>query len=678
MKTGFYAKLAADGMKKNRRLYLPYIITGCLMIMMFYILCFLSQSNIVESMRGGSALISVFPFGAGVVGIFSLIFLFYTNSFLIKQRNHEFGLYNVLGIDKKKLCRIILWESIFIGILTIIIGLILGVLFSKLAELGMLNLMDSEVIYDFSINTSAMIKTVIVFGCIYFLLLLNSIIKIHRSNPLELIRSGQIGEKPPKGNWLFTILGIIALSIAYYLSVTIKQPLSALEVFFIAVILVIAATYLLFISGSVVFCRLLKRNKNYYYKPNHFISVSSMVYRMKRNGASLANICILLTMTLVMISSTASLYFGNESIIKAWYPNNINCNMEFTNISEMNDENILFIRNEVEKAANNSGNIIDYRIASIAGVINDNGIMVDINAMDEFSIDIYESVGSLFVIPLSDYNKIMKTNEVLTDDECMLYCNRTEYKNSDFSVSGDQAGKSYKVKKILDDFFDDRNINMVTTPSIGVVVNDFDSYVGDLSVFTDQDGKQMTNTYYHIGYNVYGGPSMESEVGEKIDKVLYNLETEGKFHSYRLDERAEQRKDMLSLYGGLFFLGILLSIVFLVAAVLIIYYKQISEGYEDQSRFEIMKKVGMTKREIHKSINSQVLTVFFLPLIFAGIHLAFAFPIVWKLLMLFNLNDLAFTIIVTSISFILFGLLYVLVYKITSNSYYSIVSGRRK
>ncbi len=673
MKTGFYEKLAADGIKKNIRLYLPYMITGCMMITMFYILSFLSESSVVAGTRGGSGIQMILPFGSFVVGSFSLIFLFYTNSFLIRQRYREFGLYNILGIDKRKIGRIVLWESFFTAAITISIGIILGILFSKFAELALLNMIDSEILYDFSINKAAIIKTVVIFVVIYFILFLNALIKIHRSNPLELMKSSQVGEKPPKGNWLFAIIGAAALILAYYLSVTIKQPLSALEVFFVAVIMVVIATYILFMTGSVVFCRLLKKNKRYYYKPNHFVSVSSMVYRMKRNGASLASICILLTMTLVIISSTASLYFGMENALNGRYPYNVNAQIMVDDISEISEENISLYKNKVKEAIEYADETEDYRLACISGKLENAGLITDVSKIETGFT--FEDVITLYIVSLDDYNKIMDTNESLDDDQCLLYCDRIEYNEKEFSAL---EGHPYKVKKHIDEFFDDNHINVISIPIICMVVKDFEKCAEPLSKLADYNGDQMLKMYWKLGLDTLGGLEAETKICNEIDGIFASMEENGKIFSYMINKRYEERKDFLGIYGGLFFLGILLSIIFLIAAVVIIYYKQISEGYEDRSRFDIMKKVGMTKGEIKKSINSQILTVFFLPLIFAGFHLAFALPMIWKLLMLLNLNDLTFTIIVTIISFIIFGLFYVIVYKITSNSYYSIVSGRRE
>lgn len=323
MKVCFYPRLALDGMRRNKRLFVPYILTGAVMMMMYYILEFLRKSPLLDQMKGGGTLRMLLPFGCGVIGVFSLIFLFYTNSFLTRQRNREFGLYNILGMDKRNISRVMFWESLIAYTASSVCGILLGVMLSKLAELCMLNIMNTAADYSMRIEWSGIAQTLLVFGVIYFLLLLNSWIKAARSDPLELLHSDRKGEKPPKANWVAAVLGVLILAAAYYIAVSIKEPLVAMIWFFIAVIMVIIATYLLFVSGSVSLCRLLQKNKKYYYKPNHFVSVSSMIYRMKRNGAGLASICILCTMVLVMLSSTASLYIGAEDSLLQRYPRDI-------------------------------------------------------------------------------------------------------------------------------------------------------------------------------------------------------------------------------------------------------------------------------------------------------------------------------------------------------------------
>ena len=322
MKTLFFPRLAINGIKNNKKLYFPYILSCIGMVMMFYIIHSLSYSPLLREVRGGSSIEAVLTLGKFVIAVFGLLFLFYTNSFLVKKRYKEFGLYNILGMDKHSISRIILCESVTVSLVGLVCGIGLGIAFSKLAELGLLNAIQKEIDYRFTVTSEAVLFTVLIFGIIFLLLTVKSLIQVRHLKPLQLLKSENAGEKPLKANWVFALLGVILLGTAYYIAVSIKTPLSALTIFFIAVIMVIIATYLLFMSGSVALCKILQKNKKYYYKKQHFISVSSMAYRMKRNGAGLASICILSTMVLVMLSSTTSLYFGKNDSLKARFTRN--------------------------------------------------------------------------------------------------------------------------------------------------------------------------------------------------------------------------------------------------------------------------------------------------------------------------------------------------------------------
>lgn len=674
MRAGFYPKLAWEGIRKNKRMYAPYILTGGVMVMMYYILSFLNESPGLEQMRGGSVLMTILPFGCWVIAIFSLLFLFYTNSFLIRQRYREFGLYNILGMDKRNISRVMIWECLFVAVIAMISGLIVGIALSKTAELILLNLLGLDVTFELSVGTTSLYRTPMIFGAIYLLLLVNSLIRVRRSRPLELMQSSRVGERIPKRTWVYAAVGVVFLGIAYYLAVSIEEPITAFSAFFIAVLLVIGATYLLFMSGSVALCKLLQKNKGYYYKPNHFVSVSSMVYRMKRNGAGLASICILLTMVLVMLSSTASLYAGEEGSIRARYPNEVNISVTVNSTDGFRDENMDELRGIIEET---SGKEVTqyYRVGQIAGMFTDRGLSYDSANLYSFNLIDYDEVGALVIVPLEDYNRMSGLNETLAEDECMLYCSRINYDSDTFALDG---GRPFRVKKILDECFMENDLNVEVTPSILLVVDDFEGFTESVLPLRTSNDRPVLLLDWQCGFDM-GSAQSEMEMADTIRGTLNTLFEEGKndIYEYSVESREDHRQSFLELNGSLLFLGIMLSIVFLLAAVLIIYYKQISEGYEDQSRFDIMQKVGMTKKDIRKSINSQVLTVFFLPLIFAGVHLVFAFPFIWKMLMLFGLNNWPLIIGVTLICFVAFGLLYVLVYKITSNSYYSIVSGRK-
>ena len=671
MKLGFYFGLAKDGIRKNSKMYTPYILTCIGMVMMYYIILSLQTDKTIGNMAHGSDIQMVLGFGGWVIAIFSCIFLFYTNSFLIRRRKKEFGLYNILGMGRRHISLIILCESVIVAVVALALGLFTGVLFSKFAELGLINIIDQQVNYSFFIAPKAIISTIKIFGCTFVLLFLNNLRQLYFTSTIELLGSEKAGEKPPKANWLVAIAGLVLLGIAYYISVTIKNPLAAFSVFFIAVVLVIIATYLLMIAGSVVMCRILQKNKTYYYKKNHFVSVSSMAYRMKRNGAGLASICILATMVLVIISSTSCLYFGHEDALNRRYPRQIDFGFDFTNATQATLENVKEIQNGLNQAIEECGvesvNKYTSRSASIAGALEGNKLTTSVGAYGDKGISEMERVIMLYFIPIEDYNEATGKNVVLEDNEALCYF------SEDFDEKSLQVDDmtTFTIKEKIDKCPNMDNVDFEVVPVMVMYLADYDSTLQKMQELErlDDESRLIYSLEYGFDTTLSGDKQIEaaSQIKEKF------LENEYEYNEISMDVREAQRQDFFVTFGGLFYLGLLLSVVFIFAAVLIIYYKQISEGYEDHSRFDIMRQVGTTDKEIRKSINSQMLTVFFFPLILAGIHICFAFPIVRKLLMMFSLNNVGLFVETSIISFLIFGVLYAIVYRITSNAYYRIV-----
>lgn len=682
MKAGFYPRLAATGVSKNKQLYVPYLLTCTGMTAMFYIVLFLSRSPLLSSVVGGDTAQMALDFGSYVVAIFSLIFLFYTNSFLLRKRKKEFGLYNILGMGKWNIARILFWETLIVAAVSLLAGLALGFLLSKLAELCLVNVMHGEVSYAVYFDVAAMGRTCIIFGAIHVLILLNSLRQIRASGARELLASEAAGEKPPKANWVLAVLGAALLAGAYYLALAVADPMSAMLWFFVAVVMVIVATYLLFISGSVALCRALQKNKRYYYRPNHFVSVSSMLYRMKRNGAGLASICILATMVLVMISSTTCLYFGAEDSLNARYANDFSVRVHLKQPDDLQAERLTPLREAIEKTAEEAGEAItareDYCYASVSGVFFGGELETDVQNVD-YSVSILGDVCSVYLVGLDDYNRCMGASETLADDEALIHTVRMDYTEPTFSIRG---GETYRVKALLDDFMASGGAAMDIVPTTFVVVPDLARALAPLAKLADFNGDSMMNFCYNCGFDIDADDVAQRQLNSALVKKMRALCLEDGaadlIDSYSVESKAASRADYYGMYGGLFFLGVLLSIVFLFAAVLIIYYKQISEGYEDQSRFEIMQKLGMQPREIRASINSQLLTVFFLPLLGAVVHLCFAFPMIQKILMLFNLRNVALFAVTSVVSVAVFAVFYTLVYRVTSNAYYHIVSGTKE
>lgn len=681
MLKGLYFKLASNGIRKNRQLYFPYLLTCVLMIMMHYIIVFLRCSNVVKNINGGYSLVLTFNLGGYVIAIFSMIFLYYTNSFLIRRRNKELGLYNILGMGKKSIGLIIVWEVILSALITLSAGLILGIAFSKMTELALLNIVDAEINMEYSISSHAFVRTLILYMACFLVILIKNLWAVYRTNAVQLFHSEQVGEKPPKANWFCGITGIVILVAAYYIAVNIKNPLSAMIWFFIAVIMVIVATYLVFISGSVMFCKILQKNKKYYYKKNHFVSVASMVYRMKRNGAGLASICILGTMVLVIMSSSSCLYLGAEDSINTNYPRDFSVSLRINELEYMEDGTVEQLKEEtldmMKENEVSDTDSIDFSYASFAGELNGNELNLDESSMNVMAVDSYDDVRMLIFVPLSDYNRLCGTDEKLESDEVMLYAQGCTYNEDTLTV---KDVKTFNIKKVTDKFFleneeDGKGMVTAVVPYIYMIVPDMTDALSDFTSLTDSDGNKILRMWWDYSFNTDLSKDEHTEFSNKLNEFLncYYEQNQDKFGPAVVLCKEANRADFYSSYGGLFFLGIMLSVMFLIATVLIIYYKQISEGYEDKKRFEIMQKVGMTRKEIRKNVNSQMLTVFLLPPVVAAVHLGFAFPVICKLLKLFALTNVTLFAITTIVSVCVFVLFYSVIYKITSNLYYKIV-----
>ena len=682
MKLGFYPKLAWTGMRSNRKLYLPYLITCISMVAMLYIVGYLSGAGAVRHLPGGQFIQESLNLGVWIIALFAGLFLLYSSSFLMRRRKKEFGLYNILGMGKGHLGMVVFWETVMTAVISIFTGLFAGVTLSKLAELCIVNIVGGDVDYSLTISGRSVITACIVFAVIFLFIMVKSLWQIRRTNAVNLIKSENVGEKLPRMYWFWGILGAVILGAAYYLALVIEDPLSALMLFFVAVSMVILATYLLFMAGSVLLCKLLQKNKRYYYKPNHFVSVSSMAYRMTRNGAGLASICILLTMVLVMLSSTSCLFFGVEESLHIRYPREITVDAYVTDSENGDYEDFAPVRDYIDSILDDYDaareNVMDYRVAELSGQMFGSELELDPNNMKVSSANVYGDVRIVNFVPLEDYNRMSGADYTLEQDEVLVYAFRTPYDKEELELRG--TGLRFHVKEHLPEFPIDGDTSSNVMSSLYVVVPDFGNTLAPLYEMRASNGNDLLKIHWRYGFDT----NVDEEAQKQIYEALgYDGNDEGKAFleslSYlRYDSRAYERDSFTGTFAGLFVLGLVLSMVFLFAAVLIIYYKQITEGYEDQRRFAVMQKVGMTKRDIRKSINSQMLTVFFLPLVTAGIHLCFAFPMIRLLLRLFNMTNVPLFAMTTGICFALFGLLYLVVYKLTSNVYFSIVSGAKE
>ena len=676
MKAGFYPKMAIGGMRKNGRLYVPYMITCILMVAMFYILHFLGFSGVMRGMAGGGTATDMVALGSYIMAIFATIFLFYTQSTLVKGRKKEFGLYSILGMNKRNIGKIIFWETAITGIVSIVVGLLTGIGLSKLAELGFTKLIAVPTRYEFSVSGSSVVTTLILFAVIFFFIYLNTIRQVRFANPIQLINAGKAGEKPPKANWVVGILGLVLLGAGYVLALKIEQPLSALLWFFVAVILIIIGTYLCLVAGSVILCKLLQKNKKYYYKTNHFVSVSSMAYRMKRNGASLASICILITMILVTLSSTTSLYTGAEQCLNAHYPNEIGafaCKYGYDDNLPSQGERLdeILIATSEENGATVTNNCT-YFVYSISGYFENDRLEVNLNSLTNMAFIDYDKVAQIQFIDDDDYNRTFGHSVNVNPGEAILGTGKKIDIGNEVTI----GEVTFKITERFDDKVSeiDSTAAGAASPTIYMIVDDVDAVAQKYIHYEDYNGEPMLAWFWYCRFDTGLDADGQIKLAETLsEKIKEELQGKG-FSNYYCESHEAERGDFISTFGGLFFLGIILSIIFLVSCVVIIYYKQISEGFEDQARFGIMQKVGMNGDEIKKSVNSQMLTVFMIPIIFACVHLVVVLPIVNKLLMLFGLYNFGLLLICAGVCVLVCGLFYAFIYKVTSNAYYKIVS----
>lgn len=684
MVMGFYTKLAWNGIKKNKQFYIPYIVTCIVMVCMTYIINSVSVSETISQMRGGDLISQTFSLGVWVVTIFSLIVLLYTNSFLMRSRHREFGLFNILGMNKKNICRIIINEMIICFVLSFVSGIILGITLSKLVELILVNIINGDVTLNIEIPVKSITDTFVTFIVIFVILFVINTIRIRIVNPVELLKSSSVGEKPPKANWFLGVVGLIILGCAYYMAATVDNPAKALVLFMGAVIMVIIATYLLFIVVSVAVCKLLQKNKKYYYKTNHFVSVASMIYRMKRNGAGLASICILSTMVLVTMSTTSSMYFNAEEAIEGRCLRDYSATINYDDYNHYNEATVTDIGEKINEAVKKHGiEAADSRVRKYGismGNINDNvctALENDTFALESVNTD---SMALFYIFDIDDYNNLVGTHETLQDDEILMSAtaNTPEYEYDTFDI----AGKSiYKIKGAVNKDIPDSDSMANVCSSYYMVTNDINRLMGQLFSVKNASGMVISSLTCTYEFNAVCDREIDFEEHQDIideieEVVIAELQAENLLNeiSYYVTGIDTERAEFYGMYGGLLCLGIMLSIVFVFATVLIIYYKQVSEGYEDKHRFVIMRKVGMNKKEIKRCINSQLLTVFFLPIIVAAVHLVFAFKMLRLILGMMMMTKMSTLVISTIITVGVFALGYSVVYWVTSKVYYGIVS----
>ena len=675
MNSKIYGKLAVTNLKNNGKSYVPYILASAFSVMMYYIMDNLYRNrSLIEK---GSPLAIMLSYADVVLLIFSVIFLFYINSFLIKRRKKELGIYNILGMGKGHLAKMLFIESVITTAASVIGGILAGILFGKLVYLVLLKILHLKRDIVYMISPVSIGITAAIFSSIFFVIFLYNLVQMKLSNPIELLRGGNTGEREPKTKWLMTIIGIACLAGGYYISLTTKEPLQALGQFFIAVLLVVVGTYALFMAGSITLLKMLRNRKSYYYKTRHFTAVSGMIYRMKQNAVGLANICILSTMVLVMVSMTVSLYGGMNDVITTRFP--YEAQITSSGINQKEEEQIEeIIENMTKKNHTVPTSQIRFHIGRFTTVYNNKTKKFDMMAAGDYA---NSNAADLVMIPLSDYNQTEGKNVNLKENEVLLYHrnDNRSHKKSDTDTQKDKKviqlnNRSYKVVDELDRLAIAKADTTSFIDGWYVVVKDssiITSYLKDIyenSNIYDELKEYYGKIQYSYSFNLNGSRANRAKTAKSIQKQLQK-----KITNCSVESREVSRESFYELYGGFLFIGIFLGIIFLMATTLIIYYKQISEGYDDRERYQIMQKVGMSKKEVRQSIRSQVLLVFFLPLIMAVIHLAFAFKIITKLLSMLNLTNVSLFFMYTVGTVAVFAVIYAVIYSITAKEYYKII-----
>lgn len=674
-----YAKLAGTNIRNNRQLYLPYILSGIMTVAMFYLMMFINNNPGIDKIPGARNLKMIMELGVGVIAIFSYIFIFYTNSFISKRRKKEIGIYNILGMEKRHIGRVLALETVFVAVITILGGLAAGIVFSKLVLMLLYRILGFDETVMFYITGSGIRTTLVVFGILYVLTLIYNLMQITFAKPVELLRGGNVGEKEPKTKWLMAIAGAACIATAYYIAITTENPIKVLTLFFVAVLLVIAGTYFLFTAGSIAVLKMLRNNKNFYYNKKHFAAVSGMLYRMKQNAAGLASICILSTMVLVMVSTTVSMFAGVQDELAARYPQEITLYSTYDNVFEGKDDVTDLVKQTIADQGRTIENECSYRYLLL--LLKQNDTSFEAASQDTWTSDLamVNVVTRDDLIALDD--RFTEENTSLPQSGTVSVYGSKAYDADTITILGKefQVGES-RVFTIDKDMYASLGFN----DDYYVVVDGLDT-LKDIFALANTDNR-ITSYRGVSGYDIDGTTTEKIACADAVNEAIQDANekaglnkedtvTNGLTSRY-MESRSANENEFYSLYGGLFFLGVFLGIMFLMVTVMIIFYKQISEGYDDKQRYEIMEKVGMSNEEVKTSIQSQIRMVFFLPIVTAAIHVAAAFPMINRLLMLLNLTNTRLFVICLIITILIFTVIYYIVFKLTSRSYYKIVGNQ--
>lgn len=680
MKTGFYSKIAAGNIKNNARLYIPRILAEAGLLGCFYILCTLALDKRLSEALGGAYLEFFMMMGAVLIGLLSFILILYINRFLMKQRKSEYGLYNVLGMEKRHITRVLFRESLYTSLISVVLGIVFGILFYKLSSLLICRLLQAQIVAGFYyLDFITVLIPVLIFAALDLFAFFFNCIGIYRLKPVELLKGKQVGEKEPKIKWVLLILGVLCVVAGYDICLTTQSPLEALLLFFAAAILIIAGTYFLFITGTTFVLRCLKKNKNYYYNKKHMPAVSGLLFRMKHNAVGLASIALLATGVLIMISTTVSLYSGVDDTVNEHYPSQLYLSALRENGYDATPIPSDQLEEIVREAAGKNGltieNITGEQSLTVSYLLRDGRLLTKTEVSGGYDP---EEISNVIYITEATYERLEGEKATtdphklgLKEDE-IAFCRilSTSYHVGDTPTALTVNSKEYRIREQLAYFPVDVNTGTIVD-TVGIVVAN-DEVLSELYQAQKTAYGEFASEYAdRIGVN-FSDESAAAAVGSELEHdISAGFKDTGV--TYDLDTKWDSKKNVLEMYGTFLFLGILLGFVCLFSTVLIIYYKQISEGYEDRGRFQIMEKIGMEPGEVKKTIGSQLRLQMFLPLITAAIHTAFAFPILLKLLNILMLSNTGLFVLCSIITFALFAIVYTAVYFLTSKTYYKIV-----
>lgn len=670
-----YPRLAATNLKKNRRFYLPYLLACIVIVALFCIILTLAHDPYLGEMAHGGNVSSMLGVGVWIMALFSAIILFYTNSTFTKQRKREFAIYNILGMEKRHISYVLFWESLYTAAMALFFGLVAAGVFSKLLELVLMRLIGGETTFQLNISLWSIGYTAVFFAVLFLLLLLNTIRIIHLSNPVQLLRGSSEGEREPRSKWILALLGTVCLAAGYIISLRTRTAYSAIEYFLPAVILVIIGTYLVFIALSIVILKALRRNKRYYYKTSHFATVSGLIYRMSRNAAGLASICILSTMVLVTVSTTVSLYRGMDAYAAVRWPQDmvltLTSDSEQTEVPEVAPV-VQAVDNAVAGTGLTQSNVHGYYLISFS-MMREDAATLDVTNVTETSYQLSNAY-TVWVTDADGYASLTGETVTLAPDEALAWTD-----GKPFGDTVTVCGRTFRLRQ-LDRFPLDSGSSIMGVRTLYLVVPDLDSMLAlraQQNADAEARGGSLSMLKYTYQFDLSG---TDAEQLNALHTILgdhaFNQAVEDTHVRWASDARADGYPNLRSTYGSFLFLGFFLGFVFLLATVLIIYYKQVSEGYDDCGRFRIMQQVGMTPKEVKRTIRTQVLLMFFLPLVTAAIHIAFAFPLVKQIVFAFGVQNVHLFLQCTLGTFAVFALLYTLVYLLTARSYYRIVSAK--